>query len=135
MDKSSSNLLPGSNRSDSSLAAGSHHSELRSEESSKTSIDLDQLRDFVTTDFQAVRSDLDELKNALTDFVTHASRRVVGAASNAADKSAVVASRASNQVKTLGSELETVARENPIGAMSAALALGVLIGLVGRGRT
>jgi hypothetical protein len=39
------------------------------------------------------------------------------------------------QAKTFASELETLGRNNPLGAMAAAMMVGVLIGLIGRGRT
>jgi hypothetical protein len=37
-------------------------------------------------------------------------------------------------VKTFASEVETMARKNPLGAMAAAVCVGILIGLIGRGR-
>lgn len=43
-----------------------------------------------------------------------------------------MASAASDQVKSFGSEIENMARRNPIGALAAAVVIGVLIGLMGR---
>ena len=45
-----------------------------------------------------------------------------------------IATTASKQAKTFASELETLGRNNPFGAMAAAMMVGVLIGLIGRGR-
>ena len=44
-------------------------------------------------------------------------------------------SGAKEQAKTFASELENMGRRNPLGAMAAALMVGVLIGLIGRGRS
>jgi ElaB/YqjD/DUF883 family membrane-anchored ribosome-binding protein len=41
-------------------------------------------------------------------------------------------SLASEQAKTVASELESMARRNPLGAIAGAVLIGVLIGLVGR---
>jgi hypothetical protein len=59
------------------------------------------------------------------------------AASNVAEKGSEIATTASKQAKTFASELETLGRNNPLGAMAAAMMVGVLIGLIGligRGR-
>jgi len=45
-----------------------------------------------------------------------------------------VASSATEQLKTFASELEDIARKNPLGALAGALAVGIVIGLVVRGR-
>ena len=55
-----------------------------------------------------------------------------GMASELADKGAEMASAASDQVKSFGSEIENMARRNPIGVLAAAVVIGVLIGLMGR---
>jgi ElaB/YqjD/DUF883 family membrane-anchored ribosome-binding protein len=49
-------------------------------------------------------------------------------------KGSEIATTAFKQAKTFASELETLGRNNPIGAMAAAMMVGVLIGLIGRGR-
>jgi outer membrane lipoprotein SlyB len=45
-----------------------------------------------------------------------------------------IATSATANAKTFASELEGAARKNPLGAMAGALLVGVLIGLLGRGR-
>jgi len=45
-----------------------------------------------------------------------------------------MASAASDQAKSFASELENMARRNPLGAIAGAVAIGVLIGLLGRRR-
>ena len=45
-----------------------------------------------------------------------------------------MASSATEQLKTFGTELEDIARKNPLGALAGALAVGVVIGLIVRGR-
>jgi ElaB/YqjD/DUF883 family membrane-anchored ribosome-binding protein len=41
-------------------------------------------------------------------------------------------SSAGDQAKTFASELETMARRNPLGTLAGAVAIGVLIGIMGR---
>jgi ElaB/YqjD/DUF883 family membrane-anchored ribosome-binding protein len=53
-------------------------------------------------------------------------------ASDLADRGADIASTATEQAKTFASELESMARRNPIGAMAGAVLVGVLIGALGR---
>ena len=43
-----------------------------------------------------------------------------------------MASAATGQAKSFASELASMARRNPIGAMAGAVVVGVLIGLMGR---
>jgi len=59
---------------------------------------------------------------------------IANAASGALDASASAASYAGDQAKTMANDLEAFARRNPLGAMGGALAIGVLIGMLGRGR-
>jgi len=99
------------------------------------------------SDLQALRTDLNSLRDTVTKFLAQAGSeaersaydltsnlagQVSDAAGNIASRSAEMASVASGQAKTLASELESMARRNPIGAMAGAVLLGVLIGLMGR---
>jgi ElaB/YqjD/DUF883 family membrane-anchored ribosome-binding protein len=99
------------------------------------------------TDLQSLRSDLNSLKDTVAKFVSQAggeaaksarevtsnlAGQVGSVASDVAGKSAEMASAASDQAKTLASELESMARRNPIGAIAGALLVGVLIGVIGR---
>jgi ElaB/YqjD/DUF883 family membrane-anchored ribosome-binding protein len=99
------------------------------------------------SDLQALRADLNSLRDTVAKFLSQASSeaaksardvtsslagQVGGAAGGLAGKGAEMASAASGQAKTFASELENMARRNPIGAMAGAVLLGVLLGLMGR---
>jgi ElaB/YqjD/DUF883 family membrane-anchored ribosome-binding protein len=56
------------------------------------------------------------------------------AASGLADKGSELASSAKAQAKTFASELEAMARRNPLGTIAGALLVGVVIGMMSRGR-
>jgi ElaB/YqjD/DUF883 family membrane-anchored ribosome-binding protein len=103
-----------------------------------------------SAEFQSLRDDLNSLKATVTDFITqagedakktaksasaHVTAQMSGAASNLAEKGTELASAATEQAKTFASELEAMGRKNPLGAMAAAMMVGVLIGLIGRGRS
>jgi ElaB/YqjD/DUF883 family membrane-anchored ribosome-binding protein len=60
--------------------------------------------------------------------------QVGSAASGVADTGSELASSARNQAKTLASELEGMARRNPLGTVAGALVVGVIIGMISRGR-
>ena len=51
-----------------------------------------------------------------------------------ADKGSELAGSAKAQVKTFASELEAMARRNPLGTIAGALLVGVVIGMMSRGR-
>jgi ElaB/YqjD/DUF883 family membrane-anchored ribosome-binding protein len=111
------------------------------------------------SDLQAIRNDLDSLKDTLARFMVQAgseaarsardvSSSVAGqvagkvkdavggtvedVAGGLADKSVEFASTAGEQAKSLAAELEAMARRNPLGALAGALAIGFLIGVWGR---
>jgi ElaB/YqjD/DUF883 family membrane-anchored ribosome-binding protein len=99
------------------------------------------------TDLQSLRADLNSLKDTVAKFVSQAGSeaaksarevtsnvagQVGDVASDLAGKGAEMASAASDQVKSFASELENMARRNPIGAMAGAVLVGVMIGLLGR---
>lgn len=60
--------------------------------------------------------------------------QVGDAAGGAADKGADLAAAAKEQVKTFASELETMARRNPLGTIAGTLVVGIVIGMMSRGR-
>ena len=60
--------------------------------------------------------------------------QVGSAASGVADTGSELASSASHHVKTFASELEGMARRNPLGTVAGALLVGVIIGMISRGR-
>ena len=107
------------------------------------------------SDLQAIRDDLNSLKDTLARFMTQASSKaarsardvplsvsgqvkdavrdtVGGVAGDIADKGMEFASTAGEQAKTLAAEFEAMARRNPLGALAGALAIGFLIGVWGR---
>jgi ElaB/YqjD/DUF883 family membrane-anchored ribosome-binding protein len=51
-----------------------------------------------------------------------------------ADAGGELASSAKEQAKTFASELEGMARRNPLGTIAGALLVGVIIGIISRGR-
>jgi ElaB/YqjD/DUF883 family membrane-anchored ribosome-binding protein len=99
------------------------------------------------SDIQAIRNDLNSLKDTLSRFMSQASTQAVrsardatsnlagqvgDAASDIADRGSQLVSSAGDQAKTFASELETMARRNPLGTLAGAVAVGVLIGIMGR---
>jgi ElaB/YqjD/DUF883 family membrane-anchored ribosome-binding protein len=90
------------------------------------------------TDDASLRAEFNALKDQVSHFIARAGNDAVRtakqASSDVSDTAADLASSASEQTKTLVSELERVGRNNPLGALAGALLVGVLIGLIGRGR-
>jgi len=101
------------------------------------------------SDLQALRNDLNSLKDTLSRFMAQASTeamksareatsavagQVGDTASGLADKGSQMASAAGDRVKTFGGEFESMVRRNPLGALAGAVAIGVLVGALGRRR-
>jgi ElaB/YqjD/DUF883 family membrane-anchored ribosome-binding protein len=99
------------------------------------------------SDLQAIRNDLNNLKDTLSRFISQASNEAVKTArqvtsnvagqatdiaSDLADKGSQLVSSASDQTKTFATEVESMTRRNPLAALAGALAIGVLIGIMGR---
>jgi ElaB/YqjD/DUF883 family membrane-anchored ribosome-binding protein len=55
-------------------------------------------------------------------------------AGGVADTSSDLAASATQNVKTFASELEALARRNPLGTIAGALVVGVIVGMMSRGR-
>jgi ElaB/YqjD/DUF883 family membrane-anchored ribosome-binding protein len=87
--------------------------------------------------------------NSVTDNLSRAGDTVVKSAEEAAraakDKASEISSQvntgmeaisdaASQQIKTFASELERMGKNNPLGMIAGAVIVGVVIGLLGRGR-
>jgi ElaB/YqjD/DUF883 family membrane-anchored ribosome-binding protein len=94
-----------------------------------------------SVDLEGMRRDLNSLKDTLSRLVSQAGEvsssvasQVSDAASSFAEGGTNMASAAKEQAKTFASELEAIGRRNPLGAMAAALMVGVLIGLIGSRR-
>ncbi len=105
-------------------------------------------RDSLTDDMDKLRTDMASIKETLSKFASEAgseagrTARSVGsavasqvgsAASGLAEAGADMASSARDQVKTFASELEGMARKNPLGALAGAVLVGVVIGMMSRG--
>src|SRR5262245_18148633 len=97
-----------------------------------------------------LRQDMASLKSTLSRFASQAgdeaaksvrgasqtlASQVGSAASGVADMSSDLASTAKEHAKTFASELEGMARRNPLGTIAGALVVGVVIGLMSRGRS
>jgi ElaB/YqjD/DUF883 family membrane-anchored ribosome-binding protein len=100
-------------------------------------------KDKAAADLKALQSDLSNLKETVAKLVSRAgdgaaksAREIAGqvstAASDLAEKGANAASAATDQAKTLVTELENIARRNPLGALAGAVVIGVLIGMMRR---
>jgi ElaB/YqjD/DUF883 family membrane-anchored ribosome-binding protein len=106
-------------------------------------------QDRLAEDVSSLRADMSRMHETFSNFVSetggHAARtaRSVGqavvsqvgsTASGLANTGAEMASSATEQLKTFATELEDIARRNPLGALAGALAVGIAIGLIVRGR-
>ena len=96
-----------------------------------------------SAELKALRSDLNNLKDTVTNFIARATSgaaksardlttNIAEQAGDIADRGADVASAASTQAKNLANEFEAMARRNPLGVVAGALLVGVLIGMMGR---
>jgi hypothetical protein len=61
--------------------------------------------------------------------------QVGSAAGGAADAGSELASAAKEHAKTLTSELEAITRRNPLGTIVGVLVVGIIIGMMSRGRS
>jgi ElaB/YqjD/DUF883 family membrane-anchored ribosome-binding protein len=97
-----------------------------------------------------LRQDMASLKSTLSRYASQASddaaktvrgagetlaAQVGSAASGVADMSSDLATSAKEHAKTFASELEGMAKRNPLGTLAGALVVGVVIGLMSRGRS
>ena len=109
----------------------------------------DTARDSLAEDVSSLRADMTKMHETVSNFVAETgghtawTARTVGqavasqvgsTASGLANTGAEMASSATEQLKTFATELEDIARKNPLGALAGALAVGVVIGLIVRGR-
>jgi ElaB/YqjD/DUF883 family membrane-anchored ribosome-binding protein len=80
---------------------------------------------------ETARSAVDTVKDTMSDAVD----RGQAALSHARDAAGEMAETATQQVKTFASELDAMAKRNPLGTIAGAVMIGVLIGFLARGRT
>ena len=106
-------------------------------------------RDKLAEDVSTLRQDMAKMHDILSRFTSEAggqaarTARNVGqtvaaqmgsTASGIASTGSDMAASATQQFKTFTNELEEIARKNPLGALAGALVIGVVIGLIVRGR-
>jgi ElaB/YqjD/DUF883 family membrane-anchored ribosome-binding protein len=110
---------------------------------SDLSTSADAARDAVGEDLSKLKADLLQLQKTVSNFAAEAGG---SAASTVKDVGQAVASQvssvaseaaatATDQVKTFASELEGMARRNPLGTLAGTLVVGVLVGMMSRGRS
>ena len=100
-------------------------------------------------EIKKLRQDVATLKDTLARLVSQAgseaaktvrgltqaaASQVSDAASGVVDAGSELASSAKEHAKTFASELEAMARRNPLGTIVGALLVGVVIGIISRGR-
>jgi ElaB/YqjD/DUF883 family membrane-anchored ribosome-binding protein len=76
-----------------------------------------------------------EAAKAMRNMSETVASQVGDAASGVADTSSDLATSAKQQAKTFASELEAMARRNPLGTIAGTLVVGVIIGMMTRGRS
>lgn len=92
----------------------------------------------LSADLAALRRDLAQLAASVSALVNHqthaAGAKVAGAMGEAGDRLAGSASRAAEQVKHAGGEVEACITRNPLTAAMVAFGVGLTIGLFSRAR-
>jgi ElaB/YqjD/DUF883 family membrane-anchored ribosome-binding protein len=97
--------------------------------------------DSLSTEVAKLREDMAAIQQTLSKFATSAGSEAfktaqnVGSAvaSQVGDVASEMASSAKEQAKTLVSEVENMARRNPLGTVGATLLVGIIIGMMSRG--
>lgn len=107
-------------------------------------------QDGLSEEINKLRRDLGSLKDSFTRLASQAGSeaaktvrslgqtavsQVGSAASGVADAGSELVSSTKEQAKTFASELEGMARRNPLGTIVGALVVGVVIGMLSRGRS
>ena len=110
----------------------------------------DVLRDGLGETLSQLRRDVASLKDTFALLASQASGEAVktmrnmsetvasqvgDAASGVADTSSDLATSARQHAKTFASELEAMARRNPLGTIAGTLLVGVIVGMMTRGRS
>jgi ElaB/YqjD/DUF883 family membrane-anchored ribosome-binding protein len=107
------------------------------------------LKSELTEDLGRLRADVASLKDTLVSLASQVrgeavstvrqvgqsvAAQVGSAASGVAETGSELAASARDQAKTMASEVEGFTRRNPLGALAGALFVGIMIGLLSRGR-
>jgi ElaB/YqjD/DUF883 family membrane-anchored ribosome-binding protein len=103
----------------------------QSEEINKLRQDVASLKDTIARIASQASSDA---VKTVRNLAQSAASQVGSAASGVADTGSELASSAKAHAKTFASELEAMARRNPLGTIAGALLVGVVIGMFSRGR-
>jgi ElaB/YqjD/DUF883 family membrane-anchored ribosome-binding protein len=105
--------------------------------------------DNLAKDVSSLRQDMAKMQEILSRFTSEAggqaartvrnvgqtvAAQVGSTASGLASTGSDMAASATQQIKTFSNELEDIARKNPLGALAGALVIGIVIGLIARGR-
>jgi ElaB/YqjD/DUF883 family membrane-anchored ribosome-binding protein len=99
-----------------------------------------------TSAVQSLRTEIKDIQELLTrlaaqsgrgaaDVATAAAERVGDVAGDLARSGAKAAAAATDRAKSFASELEGIARRNPMGVIAGAVVVGLLIGVFGRSRS
>jgi ElaB/YqjD/DUF883 family membrane-anchored ribosome-binding protein len=91
----------------------------------------------LASDVAQLRDGMAALQETVSKFVSEAGSEAMKTAQNVGsavgDAAGQMASAAKEQAKTVTSEIENMARSNPLGTLAATLAIGVVIGMISRG--
>ena len=79
--------------------------------------------------------DVAGLKDSLRNVSQTVASQIGSTTSDMMDTGSDLASSAKERAKTFASELESMARRNPLGTIAGALLVGVVIGMMSRGRS
>ena len=105
--------------------------------------------DSLNQDVAKLREDMAAIQKTLSKFASEAGNEAVKTAQNVGsavasqvgdmanqvgETASEYAAAATQQAKTFASEIEVMARRNPLGTIGATLVVGVLIGMMSRGR-
>ena len=109
-----------------------------------------EVKDAAENSLSDLQADMAGLKDTLARLVSQAggetaktmrqlsqsvASQVGSAASSAVESGSELATSAKEQAKTFAAELESMAKRNPLGALVGALVVGVVIGMMSRGRS
>jgi ElaB/YqjD/DUF883 family membrane-anchored ribosome-binding protein len=101
-------------------------------------------------DVSKLRADIASMQQTMSKFMSQAggeaaksardvgqavASQVTSATSDIVQAGSEMATQAKDQMKTFASELENMARKNPLGTLAATLVAGVVIGMMSRGRS
>ena len=141
MNSQSSSVPPpirGSKPSETSADSAS----VRTGSQSASSDGLGEILGQLSWDMVGLKDSFSRLASQVSDVGAKTARNVgqtvasqVGSATSGMDTGSDLASSAKEHAKTFASELESMARRNPLGTIAGTLLVGVVIGMMARGRS